>query len=87
MDAAVRDAVGVAGVLVVAGSSSTAPDPSNISNTLDTTMATAAATTAISAVLACLLRYHGAGAGSKRQVSGSNASNDPAASGSAIHRC
>ena len=79
---------GVVGAVVGAVSvtdvvASSTPPGLNTSRTAATTRAAAAVAAAINAISACFPRYHGAGAGSKYQVSESNASNAPSRTGSA----
>ncbi len=58
------------------------PEPRNTSSTPATTIAATAADAAMIAVSACLVRYHGVGAGLKLQVLSLNASKWPGSSGS-----
>ena len=78
VDTAVVGAVSVTDVVA-----SSTPPGLNTSRTAATTRAAAAVAAAINAISACFPRYHGAGAGSKYQVSESNASNAPSGTGSA----
>jgi hypothetical protein len=74
--------VGAVGVTDDVTSSTVPAGPRNTSSTPDTTIAATAADAAMIAVSACLVRYHGVGAGVKLQVPTLNASKWPFSSGS-----